>query len=61
MDIERDERRPSGFGEACAAIARAAAESRGVGEVMARIASAVRLVVPFEAIGLWHAPLSARR
>jgi hypothetical protein len=43
------------FGEACAAIARAAAESRGLDEVVARIAGAVRLVVPFDAMGLRHA------
>jgi len=43
------------LGEACAAIARAVADSLDLGEVVGRVADAARLVVPFEAMGVWHA------
>jgi transcriptional regulator with GAF, ATPase, and Fis domain len=46
---------PAGFGEACAAIARAVADSLDSEQVLARIADACRHVVAFDAIGLWHA------
>jgi Sigma-54 interaction domain/GAF domain len=47
---------PAGFGEACAAIARAIADSLDLEQVVARIAAAARLVVTFDGVGLWHAP-----
>ena len=43
------------LGEACAAIARAVADSLDLGEVIGRVAAAARLVVPFDAMGVWHA------
>jgi len=43
------------LGEACAAIARAVADSLDLGEIIGRVAAAARLVVPFDAMGIWHA------
>jgi len=43
------------LGEACAAIARAVADSLDLSEVVGRVAAAARLVVAFDAMGVWHA------
>src|SRR5262245_52284527 len=43
------------FSSACSAIARALATPRGLDEVIVHIEAAARLVVPFHAMGLWHA------
>jgi len=43
------------FGDACATIARAVADSLDLGEVIGRVGEAARLVVPFDAMGIWHA------
>jgi transcriptional regulator with GAF, ATPase, and Fis domain len=43
------------LGAACSAIARAIADTLDLGEVIGRVAAAARLVVPFDAMGVWHA------
>jgi len=40
------------LGEACAAIARAVADSLDLGEVIGRVAAAARLVARFDAMGV---------
>ena len=46
---------PARFGEACAAIARAITESLPLERVLELIGAAARLVVPVDALGMWHA------
>jgi transcriptional regulator with GAF, ATPase, and Fis domain len=46
---------PPGLGEACAAIARAVADSLEPREIVRRVADAARLVIPFDAMGVWLA------
>ena len=46
---------PPGFGPACAEIARAIVRSLEPADVIDRIAAASRLVIPFDAMGVWHA------
>ncbi len=46
---------PPGFGLACASIARAINDSLPLEEVLDRIAAAAQIVMPYEAMGLWHA------
>ena len=54
--VDRDlETSPPGFGDACSSIARAIADSLDLEQILARVTSAVRLVVPVDAIGIWHA------
>jgi transcriptional regulator with GAF, ATPase, and Fis domain len=54
--VDRDaDVQPAGFGEACSSIARAIAESLALEQVLERVAVATRLIVPFDALGLWHA------
>ena len=43
------------FGEACASMARAIAESVDLDQVIAPMATAVRMIVPFDGMGVWHA------
>jgi GAF domain-containing protein len=54
--VDRDlETSPPGFGDACSSIARAIADSLDLEQILTRVASAVRLVVPVDAMGIWHA------
>ena len=46
---------PPGLGEACSAIARSIADSHDTGEVVGLVAAAARVVIPFDAMGVWHA------
>jgi len=44
-----------GLGEACSAIARAVADSLELQHVVRLVADAARLIIPFDAMGIWHA------
>jgi transcriptional regulator with GAF, ATPase, and Fis domain len=46
---------PAGLGEAYSAIARAIANSLPLEEVLVHVAAAARLLIPYEAMGIWHA------
>src|SRR5262249_28193032 len=46
---------PPGFGEACASIARAVAESLALDQVVDRLAVAIRMIAPFDGMGVWLA------
>jgi hypothetical protein len=43
------------LGEACASIARVVAESLDLDQVIDPVAAAVRMIVPFDGMGVWHA------
>src|SRR5262245_36510106 len=43
------------FGEACASMARVVAESRDLAQVIEPMAEAIRTVVSFDGMGIWHA------
>jgi len=43
------------FGEACASMARVVAASRDLAQVIEPMAAAIRTVVPFDGMGVWHA------
>src|SRR5688572_24155643 len=45
---------PAGFGQACSSVARAIADSLSLEDVLARIAAAARMRVPFDTMGIWH-------
>jgi hypothetical protein len=54
--VARDpETSPPGFGDACSSIARGIADSRELEQILTRVASAVRVVVPADAMRIWHA------
>ena len=55
MATPAPENPPAGYGAACAAIARAITDGLPLAEVVTRIAEAVRLIVPFDSMGLWYA------
>jgi transcriptional regulator with GAF, ATPase, and Fis domain len=46
---------PPGLGDACAAVARAIADSLEPREIIRRVADAARLVISFDAMGVWLA------
>jgi hypothetical protein len=46
---------PPGLGEACPAVARAIADSLEPRDIIRRVADAARLVIPFDAMGVWLA------
>ena len=46
---------PPSLGDACAAVARAIADSLEPREIIRRVADAARLVIPFGAMGVWLA------
>ncbi|HKZ04612.1 MAG TPA: sigma 54-interacting transcriptional regulator [Methylomirabilota bacterium] len=48
-------RAPAGLGEAYSAIARAIADSLPLEDVLVHVAAAARLLIPYEAMGIWHA------
>jgi transcriptional regulator with GAF, ATPase, and Fis domain len=54
-DPQPDLRLPAGLGEACAAIARAIADSLDFPQILERVAEASRLVVPSDAMGVYRA------